>query len=586
MGDTGLHDLVVFLLAAGLVVPVARRLAINPVLAFLAVGMLVGPYGLTQIADTLPWLGVAGISNVALTDLLAELGVIFLLFMIALELPIARLIEMRRWVFGLGMLQVVVSTAVIAVIAYAFGNSLTAALVVGGALALSSTAIVSQHLLEQRQVGTPVGQTVLGVLLAQDLAVVPMLFLVGALGSELHGAGTTADGIDGLALGASLLLAIAQAVFAIAAIVLLGRIIVRPLYRLVAGNHSSEVFMATTLLVITVTATLTHSAGLSAALGAFLAGLLLAETEYRHEIELIIEPLKGLLMGLFFLSVGMHINLAEVAANPGWLLASVVGLIAIKAVLIAGLARLFAAPTGVSVESGLMLGQGGEFAFVIMGAASAAALVPEATGQFMLILVSATMVLTPQLLGMARRVGQRIQARPVRDQPDPALQSKLQGHAVLVGYGRTGKLISELLSERDKPWVALDLDAVRVAAAQAQGAPLILGDASRPGLLTKLNLSAAAAVVVCTDDHRFSERILLAVRALNPSVPVLMRVHGSEQGAAFVALGATVTVPEVLESGLQLAVELFEVLGIARTDYQELVESQRGRHGLSLDVEA
>lgn len=579
MLDVGVNDLVVFLVAAGFVVPAARRLRINPILGFLAVGIAVGPYGLAQLATLSPttWLA-RGLELFAITNLdaaheLAELGVMFLLFMIALELPLERLVAMRRLVFGLGMLQVALTAVVIGGTALVFGNTLAAAVLLGGALALSSTAIVSQHLLAEQALGTRFGQVSLGVLLAQDLAVVPLLFLLGAFSL-----GTAATGGSEANLLWALLIALGKAVVAVTAIVTIGRLLIRPVFRLVNQDHSSEVLMATTLLVISLTAMLTHAAGLSAALGAFLAGLLLAETEYRHEIELIIEPLKGLLLGLFFVSVGMNINLVEVAANPGWIVLSVIGLLALKTLITAGLVRIFGFSAGESLQSGMMLAQGGEFAFVIVGGAVAANLIADDIGQFMLIVVSATMVLTPLLIRSAAGVARAMQpAQVIHDVP--AIDD-LSDHVILVGYGRTGKLLAELLTEQERPWLSLDLDAVRVAEEQARGAPLYLGDASRAGMLQKVRLEHAAAVVICTDDQRFSEGILHSIRNLQPTVPVLMRVHGSAEGAEFVSAGATVTVPEVLESGLQLAMSLFDLLGMQRADYADAVAARRSAEGL------
>ncbi len=588
----GVQDLLVFLLASGLIVPAARRLRVNPVLGFLAVGTVVGPYGLTRLVPEGSWLGHLSITNVSAAHALAELGVVFLLFMIALELPLARLLAMRRLVFGMGFLQVALTTLVIGGVALAFGNTLSAALLIGGALALSSTAIVSQHLLEERRMSTVVGKASFGVLLAQDLAVVPMLFLVGTIAAQNAAVVGAAGGAGQIGLALPLLLALGKAALSIGAIVLIGRFVIRRLFQLVTVGHSSEVFMATTLLVITLIAWLTHAAGMSAALGAFLAGLILAETEYRHEIELIIEPLKGLLLGLFFLSVGMNIDLAEVAANPMWIALSVFGLMLLKAVLAAIVARLFGHTTAESVETGMLLGQGGEFAFVIVTGAVVAGLINQPIAQFMLIVVSATMVLTPGAIRLAGIVGAALAPKPsLLDVPDRLTGSSQStgsqsvaedevGHVILVGFGRTGRLLGELLQSAGKPWLALDLDPVTVATEQGIGAPLYLGDASRAAMLTKVQISQAAAVVICTDDQRFSERILRCARSLDSTVPVLVRVHGSEEGATFINAGASVAVPEVLESGLQLAVSLFNILGVAESSYAPLLAEHRSPEGL------
>ncbi|MCG8543188.1 MAG: monovalent cation:proton antiporter-2 (CPA2) family protein, partial [Alphaproteobacteria bacterium] len=310
-----LHNVIVFLVAAGVVVPLIKRLRISPVLGFLVVGIVIGPNGLGRFVDTLPWLGYMVVTDLDGVRALAELGVVFLLFMIGLELSVDRLWAMRRLVFGLGGAQVVVSGVVIALIAAAYGNDLPMATVIGAAFALSSTAIVMQLLSEHRRLGTATGRTSFSILLFQDLAVLPILFLVAAFTAQKSGS-----------VALTFLWAIGQALLAVAVIFVLGRLVIRPLFRFIGSGASHEMFLALVLLVIVGTALATHEAGLSMALGAFLAGLLFAETEYRHEIEVDIEPFKGLLLGLFFISVGMAIDVTQAAANPVWLVTAVLGL--------------------------------------------------------------------------------------------------------------------------------------------------------------------------------------------------------------------------------------------------------------------
>ncbi|MFK7912448.1 MAG: cation:proton antiporter [Pseudomonadales bacterium] len=563
MTEAAIADLFLFLIAAGLVVPIAKRLRINPIIGFLLVGLLVGPHGLAQLPVAWPWLEYVSIQEIDGIAVLAELGVIFLLFMVALELSTQRLLEMRWQVFGLGSAQVLVTGALICGIALAYGNSLASALVLGGCLALSSTAIVSQHLLDHDELGSRFGQATLGILLAQDLAVVPILFLVGALGSSAE-----------TGLGTSLALAIGQALVAIAVILLIGRLVVRPLFRFINVDHSSEVVMAMTLLIITITATATHSAGLSAALGAFLVGLILAESEFRHEIELIIEPLKGLLLGLFFMSVAMSVNIAAVSDKLGLILLSVIGLIALKALVTGILARCFGSNASDSLATGLTLAQGGEFAFVVVAAAVAARLLEPEVAQFMLVVVGASMLLTPPLIHLAGWLALKMTSRGIAPAPE-ATNAPLSGHVILVGYGRTGKMLAQLLTDQKAAFVALDLDPARVSFHQAQNVPIYLGDASRRAMLQRVAVDTAAAVVLCTDNHRASERVLGAIRDAAPDVPVLMRVHSSLEASQFVALGAAVAVPEVLESGLHLAEELFSRLDIDEQAYSATLAEYR-----------
>ena len=564
MEDLRLHDAVVFLAAAGLVIPVVKRLRISPVLGFLLIGLAVGPYGLARLEEDQAWLRYLLITDVAGVRALAELGIVFLLFMIGLELSPERLWGMRRLVFGMGSAQIVLTGLVIGSIAWTFGNSVQASVLLGSCLALSSTAVVMQLLIEQGRFGTAVGRGSFAILLAQDIAVVPILFLVGTFGA--HAGGSLLWEL-GLALG--------EAVLAVLAILGVGRLIVRPIFRFV-GADSPELFMAVTLLAIIATAAATHAAGLSAALGAFLAGLLLAECEYRHEIEINIEPFKGLLLGLFFMSVAMSIDLSGILVDPGWITLSIIGLFAIKTLMTTGLARLFGFSWGHATEMGLLLGQGGEFAFVVVGLALGFGLLPEPTAQFMLIVVGATMFLTPLVARLARSVGGAIRAheRTTADE-DIDVASDLTGHVVIVGYGRTGQLLARLLDRQQIAHVALDLDAARVSGLRAQGAPIYLGDASRTAMLRKMRLSDAAALAVCTDDPGATEQVLQAACRLAPDVPIVARARDSAHATSLLALGATRVVPEVLESGLQLGHVMLEQVGLPANVARDLVDTQR-----------
>ena len=303
-----LREMIIFLIAAGVMVPLFHRFRVSPVLGYLVVGGIIGPFGLGLLADDFPILSQVVISDIAGVQALAELGIVFLLFTIGLELSLERLWAMRRLVFGLGSLQVLVTGAIIGLIAFEFGNSVRASIVLGACLALSSTAIVMQLLLEGRRIGTPLGRSSFAILLMQDLAVVPILFIVGVLGTKLDSG-----------FGADLALALGKAALTIVAIYMIGRLVLRPALRLVAQTRSPEMFMAAVLLTVIGIAAITGYAGLSMALGAFLAGLLLAETEYSHEIEVDLEPFKGLMLGLFFMSVGMGIDWRVIGDEPMWI---------------------------------------------------------------------------------------------------------------------------------------------------------------------------------------------------------------------------------------------------------------------------
>ena len=559
-----LRELLLFLVIAGLLVPALQRARISPILGFLAIGLIVGPHGLATFADDYPWLANILITDVEGARTLSEIGVIFLLFMIGLELSFDRLLAMRHLVFGLGFAQVLVSAAVIALIAWTWDNSIEASIVLGGCLALSSTAIVIQLLTEQRRFGSPVGQSSFSILLAQDLAVVPVLFIATMIGTE-SGSLVTSLGI-----------ALLEAVVAIAVILGLGRIVIRPAFAFVGRLRSPEAFLAITLLVIAITSLGTHHAGLSAALGAFLVGLLLSETEYHHEIEHTIEPFKGMMLGLFFMSVGMGIDLAAVAANPFWIFASMFGLVAIKAAIILALMRLFRFPLSTSVESGLLLGQGGEFAFVIIAVAVAEAILPEDIAQFMLIVVSGTMLLTPFIAMVARRVGAWLQD-PGETQLD-AQAGELDGFVVICGYGRLGRLLAEMCDAQRTPHLALELDADIVARHRAEGIAIYHADASRPGILSQLGIEEAAAFAITMDDHAAAERVLKSAREVAPNLPIVMRARDPEHARELLDMGANNVIPEVLEAGMQMGQVMLQHLSVPQEAARDIVKGTRDRN--------
>jgi CPA2 family monovalent cation:H+ antiporter-2 len=566
MSELFLRETVVFLAATGLVIPLVKRYRISPVLGFLGVGALVGPFGLGRLVGDWPVLGLVVLTDLEGTRALAELGVIFLLFMIGLELSVERLVAMQRMVLGLGGTQVLVSTAVISLVAYGFGNSAAASVVLGSCLALSSTAIVMELLTEQGRFGTSVGQGTFSVLLAQDIAVVPILFIVGALGTS------AGDGDLVVSLG----LALGSALLAVVLILGVGKLVVRPLFQFVSTARSPELFVAATLLMIIVTASATHAAGLSAALGAFLAGLLFAETEFRHEIQVNIDPFKGLLLGLFFMSVGMGVDVGAVAAKPGLLALSVVGLLVLKAAIVFVLARRHGFAKRQALEIGLLLGHGGEFAFVVIGMALTLNIVPTATAQFMLILVSLSMLTTPLVARGARALAAHMEARD--DSPEGVwemLPATLENHVVIVGYGRTGQLLAGLLDRQGFVHVALDLDAARVAECRAFGAPVYFGDASRAAMLHRVALEQAAVLVISMDDPAKAERVLGAARRLVPGLPVVVRARDDAHALRLWQHGATQVVPEVLEAGLQMGMLTLEHAGMPAQAARELIEEQR-----------
>ncbi|MCW0234320.1 MAG: cation:proton antiporter [Ferrovibrio sp.] len=566
-----LRELVVFLVAAGIVVPVFHRLRVSPVLGFLMVGLAIGPFGLALFADTLPALAYVTIGDIDGVRLIAEFGVMFLLFTIGLELSLDRLWQLRRLVFGLGLGQILLTGTAIAGIAMLFGNAAPAAIVLGCCLALSSTAIVMQLLVETRRSATPMGRASFAMLLMQDLAVVPILLLLGFLAAAQPGADGNATLLP--QLGETLL----GAALAIGGIVLFGRYLLAPLYRLVGAAKSPELFMALTLLVVIAMAAATGIAGLSMALGAFLAGLLLAESEYRHAVEVSIEPFKGLLLGLFFLSVGMGIDLRVALDHAGWVLVSVIGLFVLKGGIIGLLALLFGQGRAVALEMALLLGQGGEFAFVVVGLAERLGLLQLDVAQFMLLVVSLSMALTPLTAQLGRRLAQAIGHRTAtrdhgiagRDDED------LEGHVLICGFGRVGQTVARVLDSENIPWAALDHDAMTVARERDAGRPVHYGDASHGELLGKLGAARAQVLVVTLDDPVAAGRLVSAARSAWPALPVLARARDIPHADQLRGLGASDVVAEAEEASLQLGAMALEQTGLPDEAVRQRMERIR-----------
>jgi len=559
-----LREILIFLIAAGVAVPLLQR-RISPVLGYLLLGGLIGPFGLGLLAGEYPLVGKLVITELDGVRALAELGVVFLLFTIGLELSFARLWGMRRLVFGLGSAQILVTGTFIGLVAFAWGNSPAAAAVLGACLALSSTAIVTQLLVEGRRLATPAGRAAFSVLLMQDLAVVPILFSVSVVGTAA--AGNLAAGFG---------TALAEAGLTIVLIYAAGRLLLRPLLRFVARTGSREAFMAIILLIAVGTAAVTALAGLSMALGAFLAGLLIAETEYRHQVQIDIEPFKGLMLGLFFMSVGMGIDWRVVGQQPFWIAASVLGLFALKSLINTGLCLAWKLPRHQAIEVGLLLGQAGEFAFVVVGLAMALGLMPAPTGQFMLIVAGMTMLLTPPVAIAARRLAEGIERRVASDRDGPLAPSDLEGHIVLAGFGRVGRTIASVLDAERIPYLALDSDPAIAAEARASGAAVRFGDASRLEVLRAAGVEHAAALVLTiAGEGEATERLAARMREASPQVPIYARARDSDHAERLLRAGVTAAIPETVEGSLQLAGRVLSGYGAEGEVVQRRLQLER-----------
>jgi monovalent cation:H+ antiporter-2, CPA2 family len=545
-------DALVVLGTAGVVVPMVRRWGLSPVLGYLGAGAILGPLGLGSLSTAFPplfWFTVSDAQNVA--DI-AELGIVFLLFLVGIELSFARLSAMRRLVVGLGSSQVLLTGALIAGAAVAAGKNPAEAIVLGASLSLSSTAIVLELLSNQERLTTSVGRASFSVLLAQDLAVIPILLFVSILAARSGGS-----------VLASLASAVLQAAVAVTIIVAFGRVLLRPLFRLVANARSNELFIAAVLFVIVAAGVIAEQAGLSMALGAFVAGLLLAETEYRKAIEATVAPFKGLLLGIFFFTVGMNIDFRELLHEPLWLVGAVASLIALKSLLLIGLGKLFRLSWPVAVETGLLLSPGGEFAFVGIGMAAAAGLIDARLSSFTLAVTSVTMALTPLLSLCARHLAARLTSGQVIDPELTARPAGGQKHAIVVGYGRVGKVVCSLLREHGIPYIAADSEALTVTRDRRDGHDVYYGDAADPRFLEICGLATAAGVIITIHTPKLIDDVVAHVRAMRPDILIVSRARDAEHARHLYGLGATDAVPETIEASLQLSEAALVGLGVA-----------------------
>ena len=547
-----LDDIIFFLATAVFVAPLCSRFKVSPILGYLVAGVLLGPSvaNVLSVDDTTHWLG--------------ELGIVFLLFMIGLELSIDRLRVMRRYVFGLGLAQVVISTIAFAAIFVVFGSDVDAAIVIGWALALSSTAFVLQILSERNEVATLTGRASVAVLLLQDLAVVPVLVLIPLLASGEKD------------ILASLGLAAVHAMIALVAIFVVGRVVIRRLFRLVAATGIPEVFVAATLLAILVTGVVTDLSGLSYALGAFLAGLLMSGTEFRHQIASDIMPFRGLLLGLFFITVGMHLDLGYVVGNITLILPVAVVLISVKAVIVFVLGRMFGMSLEVALRTGLYLAQGGEFAFVILGLAAGHGIVSFDANNILVAAVVLSMAVTPLLVGLSQRGAKFVLEHS--DDGTEALREEssiLNDHVIIGGFGRVGQTVAAALKQRNVAFIAVDMDGNNVALGHRRGDPVFFGDLTRIKVLEAAGAKRARSLVIALDGVAAAESVMQAVREEFAHLHVVARTRDRAQARRLEDAGARAAVPDTLEASLHLAAHLLRDLGDDPADIERLMTALR-----------
>ena len=548
-GAVFFEDALVFLFAAGIIVPLFRRLHLPIIVGFVLAGAALGPHGLGALAHDHPFLGHFTITEQEATEQFAELGVLFLLFMLGLEFSFEKLWGLRHLVFGAGSLQVGLSAVFLTLAAWFAGTGGAGAITAGLALALSSTAIVSQMLIDQHKIAAPVGRATLGILLFQDLLVAPILIFVGFAGGDDDGSITTV-----------IVRALFQATVAILSIYLIGRFALRRIFHSAASAGGRDLLMALTLLTVLGAAAITAGAGLSLALGAFLAGLLVGETEFKHQIEVDLEPFKGLFLGLFFMTVGMGLNPAIILANLPIVIAGIALLLVVKGAAAALAIRLVSGNTAKAVEASGLLAPAGEFAFVVLGVATTTGVVEPGQGVVIAAIAGLSMVLTP----LTGRLGAKLAgkaARPSPDAPTVSDYSDLEGHVIVAGFGRVGHAIARILDTEDVDLVALDSHASLVGERRRDGRKVYFGDAARPEILELAGAKGAAMLVVTVDNRASASAMVRAFRKLAPGTPIFARARDKAHAQELMQAGANFVIPEAVEAGLQLAGRALEEFG-------------------------
>ncbi|OYX66267.1 MAG: sodium:proton exchanger [Sphingomonadales bacterium 32-64-17] len=539
-----MSDALVILGAAGIVIPLFARFRITPIIGFILVGLLVGPYGLGRMVDDYPWLYHITISEPEGLEPFAEFGIILLLFTIGLELSFKRLWQLRKLVFGLGALEIVVIGALITAILYYTGQYWTGALALGLALAFSSTALV----LPISGTTSPVGRAALSMLLFEDIMIVPVIFLLGALAPYAE-----ADGMAGL------LSTIWQGLFVVLIMMVGGRLVLPRLFAQAARTKSPEIFLAASLLVVIGASLATTAVGLSPIVGALIAGLLIAETEYHSEVEGIMEPFKGLALGVFLLTVGMGIDFTMVWENLGTIALAVVGILLLKAVVTGVLLRFMGARRSTSVETGILMASPSETTLIVLTAATSAALVSREVGQFWQTVTAIGLTITPLLALLGKNLAGQMDPAPTLEEVD---ENPRAPHVVIVGLGRVGRLVAQMLARHEKAYIAIDSNPDLVQDARRDGYVAVYGNAMRADVLEKLGIDTAPAVILTMDEHVLAQQLVRKLREQHPELPIIARARDSVHAAELYRSGATTAVPETLESSLQLSEAALADLGV------------------------
>lgn len=535
-----LSDALTILGAAGIVIPTFARFKINPVIGFILVGIIAGPYGLGALTGRYPWLEWVSITDPEGIQPFAELGIVLLLFTIGLELSFRRLIAMRKMVFGIGAAEMIGTAALIGGFLIAVDWPTQSALWLSLALAMSSTALV----LPISGTQSAVGRAALAMLLFEDLALVPMLFLIGAT------SGASTDGLGQIAV---------QGTLVIAAILIVGRFVLPALFAQAARSKKPELFLAISLLTVILAATITASAGLSPIMGALVAGLVIAETEYRSEVEVVVEPFKGLALGVFLITIGMRIDVGELLQDWASLLGALAAVLLVKALVTSLLLRMVGARRGVAAETGVLMASPSETTLIVLGAAGIAGIFTSETVAFWSAATAIGLTITPLLASVGRLLARRVDRAAVTED----LLGPTAGKTMIFGFGRVGRMVADMLEEHGQPYLAVDSDIDGFMNARKAGYSVLYGDVSRRELIEKLQLSEVAAVVLTMDDPVLTQRIARRLRADHPNLPIIARARDTGHAAALYRAGVTDAVPETLESSLQLSEAVLVDIGLA-----------------------
>ena len=571
---SGFSDALVILGAAGIVIPAFARIRINPIIGFIVIGMLVGPSGLGTLTAANPWLHYVTISDQHRIEPFAELGIVLLLFSIGLELSFRRLWGMRRLVFGVGAAELLGSATILAVGLYLTGQGISAAIGLGLALALSSTAIVMPLV----GTHTSVGRSALAMLLFEDLALVPIVFALGAMAPHASNVGV-----------GSLVWTMVVGGLVAVAMLFAGRLLLPQLFAQAARTKSPEMFLAACLLVVIVASLVTSGIGFSPILGALIAGIVIAETEYRGEVEVITMPFRGLGLGIFLITVGMSVDLQLVVANWQDVLVALLAVLAVKAVVTAVLLRIGGAQASVAAETGVLMASPSETTLIVLSSAVAAQVISRDTAAFWQIVTAIGLTVTPLLAKLGRLAGQQVNRQELAGQMDASFDSVKLGQVMILGFGRVGHIVADMLEVHGKDYLAIDADVDAATRAQKEGYDVLFGDVAHPELIDRVRRRQPSAFILTMDNPVLVRRVARQLRRAFPALPIVARARDTGDAAELYKVGVTDAVPETLEASLQLAeaalVDLGVPMGPVIASIHEKRDELRGKIKVDAELE-